>query len=197
MYGEVMICAHCQETGGEHLADCPVVVPVERIAASAVNCHHGIPVNLICGACDADVKATNPKDAIASDKAPLHLVPASFKAYTAVALAEGMMKYGAWNWRAAGVRASVYVSALQRHLDKWFNGEDFDPATGVPHLANASACLAVLIDSMTQGNMTDDRPIEQEGLPFLVNEEVPAAIRQLREQFGDCRPQHYTLDHKL
>lgn len=194
MYGEIMICAHCRETGGDHLADCPVVVPAERIAASAVNCHHGIPVHLICGACDAETKATNPKDAIASDKAPLHLVPASFKAYTAVALAEGMMKYGAWNWRAAGVRASVYVSALQRHLDKWFNGEDFDPATGVPHLANASACLAVLIDSMTQGNMADDRPPAQPDFPYLLNTYVPERLGQLREQFSDCKPIHWTIN---
>ena len=27
------------------------------------------------------------------------------------------MKYGSWNWRAAGVRASVYVSALERHIE--------------------------------------------------------------------------------
>ena len=36
-------------------------------------------------------KPTNPKDAMAIDKAPLHLVPASFKALTALALAEGAM----------------------------------------------------------------------------------------------------------
>lgn len=139
-------------------------------------------------------KATNPKDAIASDKAPLHLVPASFKAATAVALAEGAMKYGSWNWRAAGVRASVYVSALQRHLDKWFNGEAIDPETGVPHLANASACLAVLIDSMSQGNMVDDRPLPQPRFPQIINEDVPAMIKGLREVFGDRNPQHFTKD---
>ncbi len=139
------------------------------------------------------VKATNPKDAIASDKTPLHLVPGSFKAYTALALAEGMMKYGAWNWRAAGVRASVYVSALQRHIDKWWNGEEFDPETGVPHLANAAACLAVLIDSKTQQNMTDDRPPRQHGFPGLVNKEVPAAVAKLRDTFGHHDPKHWTI----
>jgi hypothetical protein len=142
----------------------------------------------------ADAKATNPKDAIASDKTPLHLVPASFKAYTAVALAEGAMKYGAWNWRAAGVRASVYVSALERHIAKWFNGETEDPETGVPHLANACACLAVLIDSMAQGNMVDDRPIPQSRFPYILNEDVPSHIKDLRAVFGDRNPQHFTRD---
>lgn len=139
-------------------------------------------------------KATNPKDAAAFDKAPLHLVPASFKAYTALALAEGAMKYGSWNWRAAGVRASVYVSALQRHIDKWFNGEEFDPETGVPHLANAAACLAVLIDSKTQLNMTDDRPPRQYGLPDLVNKQLPDAVAGLREKFADKNPKHWTIN---
>lgn len=142
----------------------------------------------------SDAKATNPKDAIASDKAPLHLVPASFKTYTALALAEGAMKYGAWNWRAAGVRASVYVSALERHMAKWFNGEAEDPETGVPHLANAAACLAVLIDSMAQGNMTDDRPIPQPRFPQLLNEDAPSHIKDLRKIFGDRNPQHFTKD---
>lgn len=141
-----------------------------------------------------DGKATNPKDAAAFDKAPLHLVPASFKAYTALALAEGAMKYGSWNWRAAGVRASVYVSALQRHIDKWFNGEEFDPETGVPHLANAAACLAVLIDSKAQMNMTDDRPPRQYGLPDLVNKDLPHAIAGLREKFADKNPKHWTIN---
>lgn len=151
-----------------------------------------------CEACyggsDPSAKATNPKDAIASDKAPLHLVPAAFKTYTALALAEGAMKYGAWNWRAAGVRASVYVSALERHMAKWFNGEAEDPETGVLHLANAAACLAVLIDSMAQGNMTDDRPIPQPRLPEIVNSYAPATINGLRRIFGDRDPQHFTKD---
>lgn len=142
-------------------------------------------------------KPSNPKDAAAFDKAPLHLVPASFKAYTAMALAEGAMKYGAWNWRAAGVRSSVYVAALQRHMDKWFNGEEFDPETGVPHLANACACLAVLIDSKTQKNLTDDRPPRQRGLPDLVNKETPGVLAKLRAVFGAINPKHWTINDEV
>lgn len=142
----------------------------------------------------SSLKPTNPKDAAAFDKAPLHLVPASFKAYTAMALAEGAMKYGAWNWRAAGVRSSVYVSALQRHMDKWFNGEEFDPETGVPHLANACACLAVLIDSKTQMNMTDDRPPRQPALPGLVDKQTPNILVKLRGLFGEKKPKHWTIN---
>jgi hypothetical protein len=144
-----------------------------------------------------DSKATNPKDAIASDKAPLHLVPASFVAYTAVALAEGQFKYGAWNWRASGIRKSVYFSALLRHVWKWWNGEECDPKTGVPHLANAAACLAVLIDGTTQGNAVDDRPPVQPALPELVDHRVPTFIAKLRGIFGHMKPKHYTIEGEV
>jgi len=138
-------------------------------------------------------KPTNPKDAAAFDKAPLHLVPASLKAYAAIALAEGLMKYGAWNWRAAGVRASIYKAALDRHMDKWWNGEDFDPKTGVPHLANAVACLAVLIDSQFQDNLTDDRPPAQPALPKFLDGNAMNHLHQLRQTFGHMEPRHYSI----
>jgi len=175
----------------KHNWSCDICGAIFTSLSEAEGCEEGHHV----GPSSPMTKATNPKDAIASGKAPLHLVPTSFKAYTALALAEGMMKYGAWNWRAAGVRASVYVSALERHLGKWFNGEECDPKTGVPHLANASACLAVLIDSMTQGNLTDDRPIPQSCLPVLIDKQLPEGVAVLRDQFGTCAPTHYTRDH--
>lgn len=168
-----------------------------------VDCHHGIPPQYRCGACEAEQangpegkesKPSNPKDIAAFNKAPLHLVPGSFKAMTALALAEGALKYGSNNWRVAGVRASVYKSALERHMDKWWNGEDIDPETGVPHLANAAACLAVLIDSRAQGNMADDRPPAQPDFPYLLNTYVPERLGQLREQFSDCKPIHWTIN---
>lgn len=106
----------------------------------------------------SDTKPSNPKDAAATTRLDLSLFPATARAYGALALVEGDQKYGGYNYRAAGVRASVYYAACGRHLDKWFNGEECDPKTGVPHLANAIACLAVLIDGIEVGNWTDDRP---------------------------------------
>lgn len=103
-------------------------------------------------------KATNPKDALASTRLPLDLVPDTVEAYAALAFAEGAAKYGAYNWRTAGVRASVYHSALKRHLAKWHNGERADNTTGVPHLASVIACAAILLDAEVCGQLTDDRP---------------------------------------
>lgn len=106
----------------------------------------------------ADSKPSNPKDAAATNRLDLSLFPATARAYGALAMVEGDQKYGGYNYRAAGVNASIYYAAAGRHLDKWYNGEDNDPKTGIPHLANAIACLAVLIDGIEMGNWTDDRP---------------------------------------
>lgn len=103
-------------------------------------------------------KPSNPKDAAATNRLDLSLFPATARAYGALAMVEGDQKYGGYNYRSAGVNGSIYYAAANRHLDKWYNGEENDPVTGIPHLANAIACLAVLIDGIEMGNWTDDRP---------------------------------------
>lgn len=114
------------------------------------------PEYLTSGAIEG--KASNPKDGAATTRLDLSLFPATARAYGALAMVEGDLKYGGYNYRTVGVRASVYYAAANRHLDKWFNGEDIDPKTGVPHLANAMACIGVIIDSIENDNWTDDRP---------------------------------------
>lgn len=135
-----------------------------------------------------ETKETNPKDRAATNRLDLSLVPSSSVAFTALALTEGDLKYGGYNWRVAGVKASVYVAAAQRHLLKWLNGEDQDPVTKVPHLANASACLAVLIDAICCDNLVDDRPPVQDLGGLLRDMEGHVAhLRKLYEQEGGPR----------
>lgn len=103
-------------------------------------------------------KPSNPKDRAATDRLDLSLVPDTAMIYLALAFTEGDYKYGGFNWRMAGVSANIYVAACRRHLAKWYNGEEADPATGIPHLASAMACLAVIVDSQIYGNLNDNRP---------------------------------------
>jgi hypothetical protein len=103
-------------------------------------------------------KPSNPKDRAATTKLDLSLFPDTAVAYGALALTEGDLKYGGFNWREAGVSANVYVAAAKRHLAKWYNGSDVDPKTKVPHLAYALACIAIIIDAEEQGRLNDDRP---------------------------------------
>lgn len=105
-----------------------------------------------------DVKDTNPKDAIGSRKVPTSTLPARVVAEAGLAMLEGACKYGRHNYRIAGVRASVYFDAVGRHLAAWWEGQDLDPDSGLSHITKAIAGLAVLRDSMMQGNWEDDRP---------------------------------------
>jgi hypothetical protein len=109
-------------------------------------------------ATSVDSKASNPKDGAATSRLDLSLVPDTARIYGALAFTEGDQKYGGYNYREAGVKASVYVAALGRHMARWFDGEEADPGTKVPHLASAIACVAVLIEGTVVGNMADDRP---------------------------------------
>ncbi len=102
-------------------------------------------------------KKTNPKDALAINRAPLHLLPPEALIEASLALHNGAAKYGAWNWRRAGVRASVYVAAMMRHILVWADGEDVDRESGASHLAHVIACAAILLDAARQGRLVDDR----------------------------------------
>ena len=137
-------------------------------------------------------KATNPKQAFGDAKAQLGLVPDTLAYYAGLAFFEGATKYGAYNWRVAGVRASTYKAAAERHLKKWFNGEAVDPKTKVPHLASAIACLAIILDAERVGKLTDDRPPAAD-LASL-EEEVAAVQAHLRELHKDFSPQHWTQE---
>lgn len=138
-----------------------------------------------------DSKLTNPKDLIGSDKMPLHLWPETATLFGAMALLEGALKYGRGNWRVAGVRASIYYDACRRHIDRWFEGEDNDPDSGLPHLAHALACLAILVDAKAAGKLNDDRMVAG-GFGSTLAELTPHVAR-LKAKYADRDPKHYTI----
>lgn len=142
-----------------------------------------------------EIKNTNPKDASAVTRIPLGLLSPIAKAHWALAQFAGMLKYGAWNWRVAGVRSSVYLSAAQRHLDRYLSGEECDPIDGTHHLANMMACCAILLDAQAAGKLTDDRP------PVVALSTTYASLellsQKLRKQYEECAPRHYTIEDVL
>lgn len=138
-----------------------------------------------------DTKLSNPKEAIGAVKMNFHLVPDTLPTYACMAFTEGAYKYGAYNWRVHGVRASTYYSALNRHIKKWWNGEDCDPKTRVPHLANAVACIGIILDANFLGMLTDDRPPKADIQKLLEeSEKVCAHLRTMVE--GLPAPHHCT-----
>lgn len=139
-------------------------------------------------------KQTNPKDSVATNKLPSHLVSPIVKAYQAIAHFLGNVKYGAWNFRVAGARASVYKAAMERHIDAWWEGEDTDPTDGTPHLANALACINILIEAKHSGGLIDDRPPSRAGELAKVRAEFEALMPLIRERYAGKNPRHYTID---
>jgi hypothetical protein len=139
----------------------------------------------------SDHKPSNPKDAIGSGKLPLHLWPATASALGSLGLLDGMLKYGRSNWRVAGVRASIYVDAAQRHLAKWFEGQDNDADSGLPHFAHALACLAILVDAQAAGKLNDDRMVAGGYLEML--DALTPHVARLKELHAAKAPKHYTI----
>lgn len=143
----------------------------------------------------SDEKPTNPKDAIGSTKLPLNLVPDTVGIYAAMAFAEGASKYGAYNWRAAGVRFSIYMAAMRRHQKKLWNGQWADPKTKVPHLASVIACAGIIADAKLCGKLVDDRPPAADIERLIAEaEEVVAYVLALN---ADKSPHHWTVEDVL
>lgn len=137
---------------------------------------------------EADKKPTNPKDLIGSAKLDLGLVPDTLSIFAAVAFTEGAVKYGSMNWRVGGARASIYHAALKRHLAKWWNGEDTDTITKVPHLASVIACAAILLDADVVDKLTDDRPPKARIADLITEHE--AVVAHLKALHKDLSPKH-------
>ncbi len=107
----------------------------------------------------SDKKATNPKDVCGLTKPAMSVMPMNVLYEILAGLTEGALKYGRHNYRAAGVRSSVYFDAAMRHLAAWWEGEDIDPDSGIHHVSKAMSCLTVLRDAqMNDMVMLDDRP---------------------------------------
>lgn len=93
---------------------------------------------------------------------PFDVLPWRVVLEMALGMMEGGRKYGRHNYRAIGVRASVYYDATMRHLVDYLAGKNIDHESGLSHLTKALSSSQVLLDSMIMGNWVDDRPLRIE-----------------------------------
>lgn len=136
-------------------------------------------------------KDTNPKTQFGSKKTPLESIPSNALAEVGLAFLEGALKYGRYNYRIAGVSASTYHEAMQRHEMAWWHGQDRDPLTKVKHLASVIACASIVLDAEMTGLLNDDRPPAVDLTETFKKVEEVAA--HLKEIFKDRNPKQYTI----
>jgi hypothetical protein len=106
----------------------------------------------------------DPKGEAGSKKTPMWLLPPVALEQTAWVHKLGNEKYGPFNWRATGVCATTYVSAILRHLNAWRDGEDLDPESGISHIAHIATSCNILMDAEACGTLQDDRNKRPAGL---------------------------------
>lgn len=140
-------------------------------------------------------KPSNPKDIIGSDKLPLHLWPETATVHGSLAMLDGALKYGRNNFRAIGVRATVYTDAAKRHLNAWLEGEEYPPDSDCHHLGHALACIAIIIDAMEAGKLNDDRQVRG-GYNEMVQRLTPL-VKKIKDRHADKAPKHYMIADKV
>jgi len=150
------------------------------------------PLHLTCAACGYNVTAgiihqcnaqpvSDPKATLGVHKFPMSAVPACVMGEVGVAMLEGALKYGAFNYRKTGIEASTYYDAVNRHIKAWWEGEDFDVDSGMNHITKAIATLIVMRDSMINDKLTDNRPPRVKAGWV---EELNQKTKELLEKYG-------------
>ena len=135
--------ARCKEHG-EFFCECTAGLPVLDASTSSATAYPD----------------GNPKAVQGAKKYSLRHLPLPAAIVVNQALEDGVAKYGAANWRATGVAASVYVDACKRHIEQWYDGSQELALDSLIHnLGHAMACLAIIVDAQHNGKLIDDRPI--------------------------------------
>ena len=138
-------------------------------------------------------KDTNPKDAIGTKKwRQFTVVPFQVIWEVGVGMLEGALKYGRHNYRASGVRASVYVDAALGHIHQYWEGEDIDPdsTAHLHHITKAITSLTVLRDAMMNDFYVDDRPPKIKDMDSI-RTQLQSAVEELFKEHADKVPHHY------
>lgn len=122
------------------------------------------------------------------------LVPYDAVNEIAKVLTFGAVKYEARNWEK-GMDWSRAFGALQRHLTRWFHGQDRDKETQLTHLANAGCCLFFLLAWELRKVGTDDRPkLDPKLLEHMDSTEFMESINTLMKTLSDMRDEDESVD---
>ena len=89
-------------------------------------------------------------------KPDLSLIPKIALEKEAEAFMVGESKYGRYNFYN-GMEVTRLISAAQRHLLAYLEGEENCPVDGQHHLASVRACCAMILKQSELGTLIDNR----------------------------------------
>ena len=120
-------------------------------------------------------------------KPQYHLLPNDVLQSVGAVLAFGASaeKYEAHNWRK-GMAWSRMFDAAQRHIWAFWEGEDNDPESGLPHLAHAVTCLMFLCSYHLSETGEDDRFVAPNNpldlSPYITKEVIESWVKSRKEE---------------
>ena len=104
-----------------------------------------------------------------SGKERFDLIPARPLFYLAKVYTFGAKKYEDRNWEK-GMKWGKIFGAIQRHLWKFWMGEDLDDETGLPHLAHAAWGCLTLLEYYHTHSQLDDRTFNKSNFERFLKE---------------------------
>lgn len=129
-------------------------------------------------------------------KRRMDLVPTSLMSGVARILEFGAKKYGDNNWRQ-GLKWSRVYAALQRHLADFWEGNDLDSESGLPHLYHAACNIAFLIEFYEKRKDLDDRYKKKETYEAKVFYRNSKTGEQMEVKPGRMHPVENAADWEL
>ncbi len=92
------------------------------------------------------------------EKIRVDLLPPDALEEISKVLTHGAKKYGDRNWEL-GMDWNRPYGALLRHLWAWWRGEDYDPESGIHHLAHVGCNILFLLTYSIRKVGKDTRPL--------------------------------------
>lgn len=138
-----------------------------------------------------NAESVNPKAQIGSYALPMGMISPLFSAHVALGKLNGAEKYGLANYIGTEVVMSIYLDAIQRHLDKIKMGEEVDDVDGVNHFGAIGANCDIILSAQAAGTLIDDRPLSTGQLEAY--KALTPMVKQLKELHKEKQPLNYYM----
>ena len=140
---------------------------------------------------DTDVNTLNPKAQVGSQALPMSMCSPLFAAHVALGKLNGSLKYGLSNFVGTNVVMSIYLDAIQRHLDKIKMGEVVDEVDGVNHFGAIGANCDIILSAQAAGTLIDDRALCTGQLDAY--KALTPMVKNLKDLHEGKNPKHYYM----